>query len=195
LVTHDLGDDRESGRGREPVERLADRCADEIVSGRKPPPGNRELSSGYSCLVLFATSAVVPSGFWLGAAVAAAAGILVFLDARKRGSSRAAAWGVGVFLMLAVVLPLYIFRVRRNKLAAEQQTSAGDRPAQTPPVSRGALARMPPLQARALRLAAFFVLLVLMEYWKTPIWLEIAAIALLAIWFTSNDLHSRQQKR
>ena len=137
----------------------------------------------------------MPSGFWLGAGVAAAAGIAVFLDARKRENPHAVAWSVGVFLMLAIVLPLYVFRVRRNKLTAKQQTSAADRPSHPAPVSGSAPKRTPPLQERALRLAAFFALLVLMEYWKTPIWLEIAAMALLAIWFTRNDLQSRQHKR
>jgi hypothetical protein len=93
------------------------------------------------------------------------------------------------------VLPLYVFRLRRNKVTAEQRAPAADRTAPTAPGSRSALTSMPPLQARALRLAAFFVLLILMEYWRTPIWLEIAAMALLAIWLTRNDLHSRQQKR
>jgi hypothetical protein len=145
---------------------------------------------------LASSAAGLPPGFWLGAGVAAVAGIVVFLDARRRANSNAAAWGVGVFLMLAVVLPLYVFRVRRNARTGGQQTSAGERQGQAAPVPRAALTRTPPpLQARALRLVAFLVLLVLMEYWKTPIWLEIVAMALLAIWLTRNDLQSRQQKR
>jgi hypothetical protein len=148
----------------------------------------------YSGFVPLATSAVLPSTFWLGAGIAAAAGIVVFLDARRRGSPHAAAWGAGVFLLLALVLPLYIFRVRRNKLPAEQRPATSDPDTESPREVRGAPKRVQPLQARALRLAAFFVLILLMNLWKTPIWLEIVAIVTLAGWFTRNDLQARQQK-
>lgn len=148
--------------------------------------------------MLLASSTALSSTFWLGAGIAATAGILVFLDARKRGNANALAWGAGVFLMLALALPLYIFRVRRNNLSDRQKTPVGEPLGETGLDFRAALNRMQraqPFRARGLRLVGFLVLIVLMGYWKTPIWLEVPALAVLAGWFTRNDLRARQQKR
>jgi hypothetical protein len=45
------------------------------------------------------------------------AAVLVFLHADKRGSKHATAWGIGVFLMLGIVLPVYVIHNWRNKPA------------------------------------------------------------------------------
>jgi glucose uptake protein GlcU len=41
--------------------------------------------------------------------------ILVFLHANKRGSKHATAWGLGVFLLFAIMLPVYVFHSWRTK--------------------------------------------------------------------------------
>jgi hypothetical protein len=43
-------------------------------------------------------------------ATAAAVAITVFLYATRRGNRHATAWGVGVFLFMIPVLPIYILR-------------------------------------------------------------------------------------
>lgn len=48
-------------------------------------------------------------------AVASGTALLVFLHANKRGSKHATAWGIGVFLFLVIVLPVYIFHSWRSK--------------------------------------------------------------------------------
>jgi hypothetical protein len=53
--------------------------------------------------------------FLVAYAIAASAGIAVFLHADKRGSKHTTAWGIGVFLCLAVVLPIYVIHVRRTR--------------------------------------------------------------------------------
>ena len=40
---------------------------------------------------------------------------LVFLHANKRGSKHATAWGMGVFFLFALVLPVYLIHSWRNK--------------------------------------------------------------------------------
>jgi ABC-type Co2+ transport system permease subunit len=47
--------------------------------------------------------------------IASGAALLVFLHADKRGSKHATAWGIGVFLALAFVLPVYVFHSWRRK--------------------------------------------------------------------------------
>jgi len=46
-------------------------------------------------------------------AIAAAVAIMVFLHATKRGNRHATAWGIGVFLFMILVLPIYILRCTR----------------------------------------------------------------------------------
>jgi hypothetical protein len=48
----------------------------------------------------------------------ATAGIAVFFHADKHGSKHASAWGAGVFLLLIVFLPVYIFHVYRTRRRA-----------------------------------------------------------------------------
>jgi hypothetical protein len=43
------------------------------------------------------------------------AATLVFLHADKRGSKHATAWGIGVFLLFAIVLPVYVIHSWRKK--------------------------------------------------------------------------------
>ena len=47
-------------------------------------------------------------------AIAAAVAIIVFLHATKRGNRHATAWGIGVFLFMIPVLPIYILRCTRR---------------------------------------------------------------------------------
>lgn len=60
----------------------------------------------------------------IGTMLAALVASIVTSDARKRGlsSSDSLAWGIGVFLMMAVVLPIYLI-VRRK-----QETQGGATP-------------------------------------------------------------------
>ncbi|HKO73877.1 MAG TPA: hypothetical protein VJU01_01040 [Gaiellaceae bacterium] len=48
-------------------------------------------------------------------ALASAAAIAVFLHANRHGVRHATAWGAGVFLALAIALPLYVIHYRRQK--------------------------------------------------------------------------------
>jgi hypothetical protein len=48
-------------------------------------------------------------------ALASAAAIAVFLHANRHGVHHATAWGIGVFLVLALALPLYVIHYRRQK--------------------------------------------------------------------------------
>ena len=50
-------------------------------------------------------------------ALASAAAIAVFLHANRHGVKHATAWGAGVFLALAIALPLYVIHYRRQKSA------------------------------------------------------------------------------
>ena len=50
-------------------------------------------------------------------ALAAAAAIAVYLHANRHGVRHATAWGAGVFLALAIALPLYVIHYRRQKSA------------------------------------------------------------------------------
>ncbi len=53
--------------------------------------------------------------FLLAWAVAGAASIVVFLHANRKGVPHATAWGVGVFLVLGLALPLYVISYQRRK--------------------------------------------------------------------------------
>jgi Flp pilus assembly protein TadB len=53
--------------------------------------------------------------FLLAWALAGVAAILVFLHANRHGVGHATAWGVGVFLVLIVALPLYVLHYRRQR--------------------------------------------------------------------------------
>jgi hypothetical protein len=47
--------------------------------------------------------------------VATLLAVLVFLHANKRGSKHATPWGIGVFLVPPIVLPVYLFYSWRSK--------------------------------------------------------------------------------
>lgn len=53
--------------------------------------------------------------FLLAWALAGGAAILVFLHANRHNVAHATAWGIGVFLVLGLALPLYVIHYRRNK--------------------------------------------------------------------------------
>ena len=53
--------------------------------------------------------------FLVAWAVAGAAALLVFLHANRHGVGHATAWGIGVFLVLGLALPLYVLHYRRQK--------------------------------------------------------------------------------
>ena len=53
--------------------------------------------------------------FLIAWTLASVAAVLVYLDANKRGSKHATAWGIGVFAVLGIVLPVYILHVRRHR--------------------------------------------------------------------------------
>jgi hypothetical protein len=54
-------------------------------------------------------------------AVATGAALIVFLHANKRGSKHATAWGISVFLFLAIALPVYAFHSWRAKPPGPQR--------------------------------------------------------------------------
>jgi hypothetical protein len=45
----------------------------------------------------------------------------VFLHADRNGSRHATAWGIGVFLFLAIVLPIYVLHARRARRGAARE--------------------------------------------------------------------------
>jgi hypothetical protein len=49
---------------------------------------------------------------WL---LAGAASIAVFLHATRHGSRHATAWGIGVFLFLGLMLPVYVIHYRLGR--------------------------------------------------------------------------------
>jgi membrane protein implicated in regulation of membrane protease activity len=53
--------------------------------------------------------------FLVAWALAGAAAVAVFLHANRHGVRHATAWGAGVFLALAVALPLYVIHYRRQR--------------------------------------------------------------------------------
>ena len=58
---------------------------------------------------------ISPAQFLVAFSIATAAGILVFLHADKHGSKHTTAWGIGVFLFLGLVLPIYLIHVYRGR--------------------------------------------------------------------------------
>jgi hypothetical protein len=54
-------------------------------------------------------------------AIASGAALLVFLHANKRGSKHATAWGISVFLFLAIALPAYAIHNWRRKPPGPQR--------------------------------------------------------------------------
>ena len=48
-------------------------------------------------------------------ALAGCAAIGVFLHANRHGVAHATAWGIGVFLILGLALPLYVLHYRRQR--------------------------------------------------------------------------------
>jgi len=48
-------------------------------------------------------------------ALAGGAAIAVFLHANRHGVGHATAWGIGVFLLLGLILPLYVIYYRRRR--------------------------------------------------------------------------------
>jgi len=66
----------------------------------------------------FAVQAYSTADFLIAWAVDTTAAVAVFLHANRRGSRRATAWGIGVFLALIVFLPAYLVHgrmLRRRK--------------------------------------------------------------------------------
>ena len=53
--------------------------------------------------------------FLVAWALAGGAAIAVFLHANRKGVPHATAWGVGVFLVLGLALPLYVIHYRRQR--------------------------------------------------------------------------------
>jgi hypothetical protein len=53
--------------------------------------------------------------FLVAWALAGAAAIAVFLHANRHSVAHATAWGIGVFLVLGLALPLYVLHYRRQK--------------------------------------------------------------------------------
>ena len=51
-----------------------------------------------------------PGEFFLGLVLSTALSLLVFRHAERHGSKRATAWGLGTFLLAALVVPLYFVR-------------------------------------------------------------------------------------
>ena len=53
--------------------------------------------------------------FLVAWALAGGASVAVFLHANRKGVPHATAWGVGVFLVLGLALPLYVISYLRRK--------------------------------------------------------------------------------
>jgi len=56
-----------------------------------------------------------PAEFLVAFVIATTAGIAVFLHADRNGSKHTTAWGISVFLFLAIALPIYLIHVRRTR--------------------------------------------------------------------------------
>jgi hypothetical protein len=59
-------------------------------------------------LAALAAQTYTTADFVIAWAVDTTAAVAVFLHANRRGSKRATAWGIGVFLVLIVFLPAYL---------------------------------------------------------------------------------------
>jgi hypothetical protein len=55
--------------------------------------------------------------FLVAWAIAGGAAIAVFLHANRHRVAHATAWGIGVFLVLGLALPLYVIHYRRQRTA------------------------------------------------------------------------------
>jgi crotonobetainyl-CoA:carnitine CoA-transferase CaiB-like acyl-CoA transferase len=64
---------------------------------------------------MLAAAALTTPTFLLAWAIAAAAAALVFRHATKRGSRHATAWGLSVFFVLGLALPIYLVHGRMHK--------------------------------------------------------------------------------
>jgi len=64
---------------------------------------------------LIATAFLTDSQFFTAWGVAALASTGVFLHANKVGIRHATAWGIGVFLLLGLALPVYLVHARTRK--------------------------------------------------------------------------------
>ena len=53
--------------------------------------------------------------FLVAYAIATVAGVAVFLHADRHGSKHTTAWGIGTFLFLGLVLPIYVIHVLRTR--------------------------------------------------------------------------------
>ena len=53
--------------------------------------------------------------FLVAYAIATVAGVAVFLHADRHGSRHTTAWGIGTFLFLGLVLPIYVIHVLRAR--------------------------------------------------------------------------------
>jgi len=56
-----------------------------------------------------------PAEFLVGFTVATVAGIAVFLHADRNGSKHVTLWGIGVFLFMGLMLPVYVVHVLRTR--------------------------------------------------------------------------------
>lgn len=81
-------------------------------------------------------------GYMAGVCVVAVIGVLVAVDANKRGMN-GAGWGMGTFLLCLVFLPLYL--IMRKPLAADARTTS------IPPGTRRRLAAVLPMASEGLR--------------------------------------------
>ena len=65
--------------------------------------------------MLLAAGGLTSGQFFVAWAFASFAAIAVFVHADKVGSRHATAWGVGVFLLAGLLLPLYVIHARRTR--------------------------------------------------------------------------------
>jgi hypothetical protein len=56
--------------------------------------------------------------FLVAFSIATAAGVGVWFHADRHGSKHASAWAIGVFLFLALMLPVYVIHVWRGRRRA-----------------------------------------------------------------------------
>ena len=93
------------------------------IASRSPGPARRITTSRF-----YTPARIVPvvdgsdtATFVIAVAIAAAASMGIFAHASKHGSRHATAWGVGTFLLLGVVVPLYFVRywIRRRPPSGE----------------------------------------------------------------------------
>ncbi len=61
------------------------------------------------------TAQLSTSAFLVAWTIAAGTSVAVFLHANRHGGRHATAWGVGVFLFLGLILPIYVLHYRRTR--------------------------------------------------------------------------------